>query len=360
MKIYSVTEFNKEVNTLLSDITVCVQGEVANFKISQNRFVWFELKDNKSYFSCFLMAFNLHVQLEDGMYVQLIGSPGLFTKSGRFRFMVKEIKLVGEGTLKKEFELLKKKLEQEGLFAEERKRTLPRFPQRIGLITSQDAAAYTDVMRILKNRWAGLTIYFYPVSVQGQTAIVDIIKAFAYFNSHDYSLDAIILTRGGGSMEDLWAFNTEEVCRAVFGSRYPVVSAVGHERDVTLVDFVADKRAATPSNAAEMVVPHKDDVIFQINTLVESQKRSIDAYMESKNIILDNFSHSLDNLVASLQEKIEHNISLLKSYNPRQVLSRGYSITKYKGKIIKDRKKLKKNDIIETLLHNGKVLSKVN
>ncbi|MFA6027452.1 MAG: exodeoxyribonuclease VII large subunit [Patescibacteria group bacterium] len=337
-----------------------MQGEVANFKISQNRFVWFELKDNKSYFSCFLMVFNLRVQLEDGMSVQLIGCPGLFTKSGRFHFAVKEIKLVGEGTLKKEFELLKKKLEQEGLFATERKRIIPRFPQKIGLITSQDAAAYTDVMRILKNRWAGLSIYFYPVSVQGQSAVNDIVGAFHYFNAHDYKFDAVILTRGGGSMEDLWAFNTEEICRAVFGSRYPVVSAIGHERDVTLVDYVADVRAATPSNAAEMVVPHKDDVIFQINTLVESQSRNMEAYFEEKNLILDNFSNSLDNLVASLQEKIEHNISLLKSYNPRQVLSRGYSITKHQGKIIKDGKKLKKNDIIETQFFNGKRLSKVN
>lgn len=337
MRIYSVTEFNKEVNTLLSDINVAVQGEVANFKITQNRFVWFELKDEKSYVSCFLMAFNLRVQLADGMMIQVIGSPGLFTKSGRFHLLAKDIKLVGEGTLKKEYELLKKKLEAEGLFASERKRQLPRFPEKIGLITSQDAAAYTDVMKILKNRWSGLEIYFYPVSVQGQSAIRDILSAFNHFNSHQYNLDAIILTRGGGSMEDLWAFNNEEVCRAVFGSKIPVVSAVGHERDVTLVDYVADVRAATPSNAAELVVPHKDDVIMQINNLIIDQERSFDVF----------------------REKIEHALSLLHSYNPKNVLRRGYSITKYNGKIVKDSKSIKKNDIIETQLFKGKIKSKI-
>lgn len=337
MKIYSVSEFNKEVNTLLSDINCCVQGEVSNFKITQNRFVWFELKDEKSYVSCFLMAFNLRVQLEDGMMIQVIGSPGLFTKSGRFHLSVKDIKLVGEGTLKKEYELLKKKLEKEGLFAVERKRPLPRFPERIGLITSPDAAAYTDVMKILKNRWSGLEIYFYPVSVQGQSAIKDILSAFAHFNNHQYNLDAVILTRGGGSMEDLWAFNTEEVCRAVFASKVPVVSAVGHERDVTLVDFVADVRAATPSNAAELVVPHKDDVIFQINSLIENQEKSLHVFWE----------------------KIDHALSLFKAYNPQNVLARGYSITKCNGKIIKDNKTVKKNAIIETQLFKGKIKSKI-
>lgn len=337
MRIYSVTEFNKEVNTLLSDITICMEGEVGNFKISQNRFVWFDLKDEKSYVSCFLMAFNLRVQLEDGMKVQLIGNPGLFTKSGRFHFSVKEIKLVGEGTLKKEYELLKKKLEAEGLFSMERKRQLPRFPERIGVITSSDAAAYTDVMKILKNRWAGLEIYFYPVSVQGQSAIKDIISAFNHFNSHDYKLDAIILTRGGGSMEDLWAFNTEEACRAVFGSKVPVVSAVGHERDITLVDFVADVRASTPSNAAELIAPHKDDVIFQIDNLINIQQKSFGVF----------------------QEKVDHALSLLQSYNPRNVLKRGYSITKCNGKILKDVKNIKKNHEIETILFNGKIKSKI-
>lgn len=357
MKIYSVTELNKEVNTLLSDINVCVQGEVANFKITQNRFVWFELKDEKSYVSCFLMVFNLRVQLIDGMMIQIIGSPGLFTKSGRFHFNVKDIKLVGEGTLKKEYELLKKKLEQEGLFAPERKRALPRFPEKIGLVTSPDAAAYTDVIKIINNRWAGLEILFYPVAVQGQTAVQDIISAFKYFNKQK-NIETIILTRGGGSMEDLWAFNTEEVCRAVFASSAPVISAIGHERDVTLVDFVADIRAATPSNAAELVVPFKEDVIHQINSLADLITNNIDSIIENKKLVINNFQNSINNLIVSLKQKIDHASQLLQSYNPQNVLGRGYSITKYNNKIIKDKKKIKKNDIIETVLAHGQLKSK--
>lgn len=359
MKIYSVTEFNREVNELLSDITVCVQGEISNFHISQNRFVWFEMKDDKSYFSCFMLTFQLKHELEDGMEIKVTGTPGLFLKSGRFNFKVKQIELVGEGSLKKEFELLKKKLDKEGLFAEERKRELPKFPQKIGLITSESAAAFTDVKRVLKNRWSGLEIYFYPVQVQGDPAIGQIVKALDYLNTKHKDLDLIILTRGGGSLEDLWSFNTEEVCRAVFASTIPVVSAVGHERDETLVDFVADVRAATPSNAAELVAPHKDDVEYQIDNLLKDQERNIDSLINDKKQVLVDFSSTLDNVIMSFAERIEHSIDLLKSYNPLSVLNRGYSVTRKNGIIIKDSSKLKKKDKIETQLYKGKFNSKI-
>ncbi|MFH0818743.1 MAG: exodeoxyribonuclease VII large subunit [Patescibacteria group bacterium] len=360
MKIYSVSEFNQEINGLLGDITVCVQGEVSNFHIAQNRFVWFDLKDVNSYFSCFMMSFQLQQELSDGQEIKVIGTPGLFAKSGKFHFKVKEIELVGAGALKKELELLKKKLAKEGLFDVERKRRLPRFIERVGLITSKDAAAYTDVIKILKNRWAGLEIYFYPVAVQGQSTINDIVGAFNFLNDKNYNLDVIILTRGGGSMEDLWAFNTEEICRAVFGSKTPVVAAIGHERDATLVDEVGDLRASTPSNAAELVVPHKDDVLLQIENNLKEQKRLIIQSIDEKKQVIDNFASCFDNVLISWQEKITHNINLLKSYNPVAVLNRGYSITRKNNKIIKNIKELSKNDIIETQFSNGQIKSKIN
>ncbi len=334
MRVYSVTEFNREINTLLTDITVCLQGEVSDFKVAQNRFVWFDLKDQKSKVSCFLLAFNLKVQLVDGLEIQVIGSPGLFLKSGRFYFQVKEIKLVGAGALKKQYELLKKKLAQEGLFSAARKRPLPRFPQRIGLITSPAAAAYTDVLKILKNRWAGLEIILFPTVVQGPTAVSQILAAFQ--RADQLALDVIILTRGGGSAEDLQAFNEEQVCRAVFSSKTPVVSAVGHERDITLVDYVADVRAATPSNAAELAVPYKKDVLFQIDTLLEKQERSLHFFTE----------------------KVDHALSLLQSYNPQNVLRRGYSLTTFRGRLVQDSQAVPKNAIIETRLAKGKIKSK--
>lgn len=359
MRIYSVSEFNSEVNGLLADFNVVVQGEIANFKISQNKFVWFDLKDDKSYFSCFMMAFSLPFELTDGMEIQVIGTPGLFVKSGKFHFKVKQIKLVGEGALKKQYELLKSKLEKEGLFAPERKREIVKFPKKIGLITSQDAAAYTDVLKILKNRWAGLEIYFYPVSVQGQTAISDIQEAFYYFNNTAEKLDAIILTRGGGSMEDLWAFNTEEVCRSVFAAKFPVISAVGHERDVTLCDLVADVRAATPSNAAEIIVPDKSDVIMQINSLITEQKNCIKQNLEKKQQLINNFSSIFDQLINRWQEKINSYINLLNSLNPNNILKRGYSITKLNGKILRNAKNVQAQQIIETKLFEGSIKAKV-
>ncbi len=358
MRVYSVSEFNREVNTLLSDITITLQGEVSGFNISQNRFVWFDLKDDKSRVSCFLMVFNLKVELEDGMEIQVIGSPGLSLKSGGFKLTVKDIKPVGEGSLKKQFELLKKKLQKEGLFDADRKRELPRFPQKIGIVTSPGAAAYTDVLRILKNRWSGLDITLFPTQVQGDAAPGHIIKALDQAQQDD--LDVIILTRGGGSIEDLQAFNNEEVCRAVFGSSIPVVAGIGHERDEALVDFVADQRAATPSNAAELVVPHKKDVIFQIEQLINTQERKIDELLEGKKDLINNFSGALDLYIDQLKQKIDHSINLLNSYNPQQVLSRGYSITRYKGKVVKDSKKVPKGSLITTQLAKGELKAKTN
>lgn len=358
MRVYSVTEFNREINLLLSDISVCVQGEVSNFKITQNRFVWFDLKDTQGYVSCFLLAFNLKQQLTDGMQIRVIGHPGLFTKSGRFHFAVQEIELVGEGSLKKEFELLKKKLEQEGLFNQERKRSLPRFPKNIGLITSQDGAAYTDILKVFKNRWPGLNIFLYPVAVQGQGAERDILNAFKYFQTHDLGIEVLILTRGGGSMEDLQVFNLESVSRAAYSAKIPVVTAVGHERDTTLVDYVADLRAATPSNAAELVVPHKTDVGFQIETYLQIGQKKLLQHVADKKQTLNNFQTVFGQKIFSFQEQVNHCLNLLQAYNPVQVLKRGYSITRSGGKIIRDAKQVKTGALIETQLAHGKITAK--
>lgn len=356
MKIYSVSEFNQEVNTLLEELTVCVQGEVSNFHISQERFVWFDLKDKESSLSCFLLSFNLKVALVDGMEIQVIGSPGIFKKSGKFIFKVREIRLVGEGALKRALEELKKKLEKEGLFSLERKRLLPRFPQKIGLITSADAAAYTDVLRILKNRWRGLEIYFYPVPVQGVVAVPQIVEALNYLNK--FALEVIILTRGGGSLEELQAFNSEEVARAIFASKIPVVVGVGHERDVTIADLVADKRAATPSNAAELIVPHYEDVFYQITNLIKTQETRLITQISFSREWLNRFANSLDYYLQHKKEKLANLQQLLLSFNPENVLKRGFSITKFKNKILKDSREVEKSAMIETILYKGKLISR--
>lgn len=361
MQVYSVSEFVHGVNELLSGIPACVQGEVSNFKVTQNRFVWFELKDETSYVSCFLLAFQLDQPLEDGMEIQVIGKPGLFVKSGKFHLRVNKIQVVGAGSLKRQYELLKAKLTKEGLFDEARKRALPHFPRRIGIVTSPDAAAYTDVLRILKNRWAGLEIMLFPVTVQGAQAVSSIETALALIN-HDYAkkLDVVILTRGGGSMEDLQAFNDEAVVRAVFASKVPIVTAIGHERDVTLAELSADVRASTPSNAAEQVVPDKADVIQQLKVAVSRQYQAL---TNQQQLMTERVNHavvSMSQQTGKYRAMVEHLEALLHSYNPKQILERGYSITRTSaGTVLASTRQSKTGDEIETILADGSITSTV-
>jgi exodeoxyribonuclease VII large subunit len=329
----------------------------------------------------------------------------MFQKAGSFHFRVQSIEPIGAGALQQAFELLKKQLASEGLFATERKRPLPRFPSRIGLITSPDAAAYTDVLQILNNRWGGLTVHLTPVGVQSQDAVSQIVGALAYQNQV-LKPDVIILTRGGGSLEDLQPFNSEAVARAIYASRIPVVSGVGHERDVTIADYVADVRASTPSNAAERVVPDRQQVLFEIATLTEqagySLERSIqtenlavadlvdrlDGAFQSKRQRLQDLSESLRHhfmimservrsylttldhrgsqlttrmavLTDQSREGIDHLQKLLTSLNPERILKRGYSVTlDSAGRIITSAVSVPPNTIITTKLAQGQLQSK--
>lgn len=384
MRVYSVTEFRHEINELLEQVTVVIEGEIAEFNISQNRFVWFTISDDDTSIKCFMMAFQLKVPLEDGMQVRLMGSPTTFRK-GQYVFRPRRVEPVGEGSLKKAYELLKKQLEKEGLFDEDRKRELPRFPKKVGLVTSSDAAAYTDFLRILNNRWSGLEVLHVPVQVQGQRAVSTITAALAQLNEDHPDLDAIVVTRGGGSMEDLHAFNDEEVVRAIFASQIPVVCGVGHERDVTLSDLVADVRASTPSNAAEMLVPNKDDVLAEIaymterierdvqNTLRAQQDRIEDAIGAMEQQMRGHIDHfrTLDERLrfsfARFQEGItlkQQRVSamerLLQSLHPHQLLKQGYSITRLaNGTVLTSAKSLKTGDKITTQLQDGSVESEV-
>ncbi|MDP3970466.1 MAG: exodeoxyribonuclease VII large subunit [bacterium] len=386
MQIYSVSEFVKGINELLVSIPVAIQGEVSNFKISQNRFVWFDLKDDSSYVSCFMLKFQLDQELEDGMEIQVFGNPGLFKKSGRFHVRVNKIELVGEGTLKRQYELLKAKLQKEGLFDEDRKRTLPKFPARIGIVTSEGAAAFTDVQRILADRWAGLDIKHFNVQVQGNAAPNTIIDALNFIN-HYYAdkLDVVIITRGGGSIEDLHAFNDEGVVRAIFALQVPCIVGVGHERDETLSEYVSDVRAATPSNAAELAVPFKEDVLYQIKSLINSQERSLRDVVarQHENVVtavdvLDEQVIEFSNKVKNAQQafilgatkwehvvnfnsaKVDYIMQLLASYNPKKILERGYTITKTStNKVVTSKKIVKKKSTITTVFKDGEIKSEV-
>ncbi|HCJ52470.1 MAG: exodeoxyribonuclease VII large subunit [Candidatus Kerfeldbacteria bacterium RIFCSPLOWO2_01_FULL_48_11] len=384
-KVYSVSEFVSAIKEYLEDGlgNVSIQGEVTGYRLAQERLIFFELKDESSRVVCFMMKYDLHTILEDGMEIRVHGNASLFKKSGGFHVRVREIELVGKGALNKALLMLKDKLEKEGLFAEERKRALPRFPHIVGLITSPDAAAYTDVVRVMNNRWSGVTIQFAPVGVQGPGSISSIVKALRYLSSVK-EVDAIILTRGGGSLEDLQSFNSEDLARAIFGSRVPVVCGVGHERDWTIADLVADVRASTPSNAAERVVPDRREILFQIETLAASLedglRETIERYQdraqrslglletmmrsqtEKAQNVYQRFITSFrefDYAIRKKYEKVQHLERLVRTLSPQSTLDRGYSVTRKGGKVLKGSQDTVKGDILSTRLAKGEVISQV-
>lgn len=383
LPVYSVTQINAIIKNAL-EVSVgfaAVQGEITGFRVTKDRLVYFELKDKQSRILCFMMVWDLREQLQDGMEVKVYGTPSVFVKSGGMHFRVHQVELVGEGALKRAFEAMRKKLEAEGLFATERKRALPQFPEKVGLITSRDGAALTDITRVLSNRWGGLQIYVYPCGVQGYGAAESIARGFSYFNTHEH-VDVIIVARGGGSLEDLQAFNTEIVARAIFGSRAPVISGVGHERDVTIADFVADVRAATPSNAAELCVPDRAVLSHQIETLARYMHKIIEdrvaeyhhgiiAALATCSRPIKEIKQALDRMITVLVKSgssiVEHAGRRLKetdrvlaSLNPRTVLKRGYSIVRKHGTIIHNVGGLAIGDEVAVELHEGSFKSSIS
>ena len=264
-RVLTVSELTSQVRRLLEkEIGILrVTGEVTNLRVQSSGHVYFTLKDASAQLNCVLFrgeALENRAILQDGQKVILEGSLTVYEPRGQYQLIVRSVELQGVGALQLAFERLKRKLQAEGLFAPERKRPLPRYPQRIGLVTSPTGAAFSDVLHVIQRRHSGLEIIFVPCRVQGEGASAEIAASIRLLNEFNSALraphsalDLILLTRGGGSLEDLWAFNEEVVARAIFESATPVVSAVGHEIDFTISDFVADVRAATPSVAAEII-----------------------------------------------------------------------------------------------------------
>ncbi len=378
--VYTVSQFVGVVDEYLREGlgTVVVRGEVVDFKVVRERLVFFELKDAEARVGCFMMRWELKTELEDGMEIEVTGTPGLFKQSGRFHIRVIDVQLVGAGALAAAFQKLKLKLEKEGLFAPERKRALPRFPEVIGIVSSSEGAAITDIRRVLANRWAGLRLVLAPVAVQGIGAVSQIVGAIGALNAR-LDVEVIIVARGGGSLEDLQAFNTEDVARAVFGSRVPVVSGVGHERDVTICDLVADLRAATPSNAAELVVPDKREVAAGMTEMLErvagilsqrmselradirhavfSMERQLAAPQTRLTVAARQLGTSVGTWLSSRETKVGHLEKMLSAYSPRATLDRGYSITTTNGKLLKDPSATRDGTELETILAKGKLRS---
>lgn len=308
---------------------VTIVGEVAEFKMSHGKWAYFKLKDDESIISCFMGGFALRVPIVDGMKVVVTASPKLNQK-GFFNLTVRNVQLVGEGSIKKGFELLKAKLEAEGLFAPERKRSLPRVPKSLAVITSTESAAYADFCKIINERWGGLKVDVAHTQVQGAPAADQIIRAIRYFNSLEVLPDVLVLIRGGGSAEDLMAFNDEPLARAIAESRVPTLVGVGHEVDHTLADMVADRRAATPTNAAEIVVPDKREIVNmarqQATSLGQQLTQAISQYSERTH---QRLADSFRRIRQRLDDTFEHLAVLriaVSQLNPDNVLKRGYAL----------------------------------
>lgn len=404
----TVGQYLKLVNDQLGAIPaerIEVVGEIVDYRMSQGKWVNFDLKDEQeeAKISCFMTAYQLTVPIENGMKVKAVGAPKVYPRFGKFSLNVSRVDLVGEGSLAKAYELLKRKLEAEGLFDVGRKRGIPRFPNRIGLITSSDAAAYGDFMRILHNRWGGVEIVHANVSVQGKLAVEEIVEAFRRFEELPQAEwpEVIVLTRGGGSLEDLHAFNDERTARAVFQCKIPVVVGVGHERDESLCDFVADIRASTPSNAAERVVPDRnellrelamhtrrmeDRLIAQLQAKQRSIDRSVNALkqffarqIQEIRLLTERFHYAFDryrlSLVATRQhiersqkhimDSFTHHFNrkrdafaslerLFSTFDIRHTLSRGFAIARTsKGEIIKSASTIRPGDRIALQFAEG-------
>jgi exodeoxyribonuclease VII large subunit len=416
-KVFSVAELTEQIRRLLEKQIgqVWVSGEVTNFRAQSSGHIYFTLKDSSAQIACVLFRGEdvPHRELiSDGQKILVQGELTVYEVRGQYQLIVRAVELQGIGALQIAFEKLKQKLSTEGLFAPERKRPLPRFPQRIGLITSPTGAAIRDVIHVIQRRDPGLEIILAPCRVQGDGAAREIAAAIRLLNEFGTSkLDLILITRGGGSLEDLWAFNEEIVARAIFESAIPIVSAIGHETDFTIADFVADVRAATPSAAAEIIT---EGVFSSFRFLEECGERIQQLFrrqMTNKQFLLahqatrltrahprrkfQNWQQQLDDLQSDMSLRLKHRVRhsqtvlqnlwerlhrirpsqflkqrreqlrqierRLNALGPQQVLARGYSITTdaASGKVLRDAKKVKPGQKINTRLKTGEITSRV-
>ncbi len=329
--IFSVAQAVAIFNQILDAAVPLVEvaGEVANFKVNQGKWVFFDLKDQECLLSCFMPVYQLRVAVEDGMQVQVLARPNV-TKWGKFSLTVQSIRPVGKGSIKKSFELLRQKLAGEGLFDDERKRTLPYLPQHIGVISSVDAAGYRDFIKIITARLGGLRIDVISTLVQGIEAPDQIIAAIRQFNQLADPPEVLAIIRGGGSRDDLVAFDDERLVRAIAASRIPTIVGVGHEIDTTLADLVADQRASTPSNAAEVLVPDRQELMTQLEGQLSYMTQAVTHQLTTRRTALASTAERLGELIRyQLQAEQNRFGSLeqaLQAYDPQAVLRRGYAM----------------------------------
>ena len=391
-RIYTVSELSQGIKYLLESSfrEVWVEGEISGLKVSSLGHTYFDLKDANSNISGVLFrgfGSNLKFDLQNGLLVRVRGNITTYDKQSKYQLMAKEVVPAGIGPLQLAFEQLKKKLQSEGLFDQARKRPLPALPQKIAVVTSPTGAAIRDILSILKRRYANMHIIIAPVKVQGQGSKEEIAQAIKDLNEGFPDIDVMLVGRGGGSMEDLWAFNEEIVARAIAGSKIPVISCVGHETDFTIADFVADMRAPTPSAAAELVVKSKVELAANISGLERRLLQSLRIYYENLQgrfhrlissrpmvnplVLLERpirrFDDALEGLFYASADKVRHaaeRLNLqsekLKALSPLFPLKKGYAIVKdAKGKAVKTAAALVPGDRLSLQFAEGRADAEV-
>ena len=392
IRALDVSEANSYIKRILiNDPILCnlkIKGEISNFKVHSSGNVYLSLKDQNSKINCVIFRndYDRNLNLENGTKVIASGYISVYERDGSYQLYIKHIEIAGIGNLYIEFNKLKEKLQKEGLFDYKYKKPIPKIPKSIGVVTSPTGAVIRDIINVTKRRYPKVHIKLYPVKVQGEGAKDEICEGIRFFNE-SHKVVTIIIGRGGGSIEDLWAFNEEEVARCVFESKIPIISAVGHEIDFTICDFVSDMRAPTPSAAAEIAIPDVDDLYFKLENIKSRMNKSLTNivnYDEQKlkytfnriNTILNDYIisdkiYDLDKIIEKLNNNIETKInkeemnlknlgSLLHNLSPLRTLDRGYSIINKEDVVVNSVLKVSENDEIEVVLSDGSLDCTVN
>ena len=361
----TVTQLNDYIARVFDSDTllmnVAVTGEISNLKYHSSGHVYFSLNDEYSKVNCFLPSSyvrTLKYELGDGLEITATGKINVYRKGGYYSLFVRNVQVAGEGGLSMAFQLMKEKLEKEGLFDPPHKKPIPAFPHKIGILTSSTGAAVKDIIKIIRSKNELVDIMVFPVQVQGDGAAADIAGMLKFVNDNYDDIDTLIVGRGGGSQEDLWAFNEEILARAIYDSRIPVISAVGHEIDFSISDFVADLRAETPTAAADIAVPDIRELVDRLD------KFSSEMLLNLKNVLrvgelkveqaYSRMKQDMDLLLLNRYNEIERFKLILEQNDPHRIMERGYTVIESDGRVIRSPEELKDGEY-DIVFRSGKV-----
>lgn len=387
IRVLEVSEVNEYIKKVFLDDpilnSVKVRGEISNFKIHSSGHVYLTLKDNKSKIRCMIYRsdYNKDLELDNGSKIVADGYISNYVSDGSYQLYMKNVSLEGVGNLYLDFLKLKEKLDKEGLFSNYYKKPIPRFPKSIGVVTSETGAVIRDIINVISRRYPKVAIKLYPALVQGKDSVSSLIAGINFFNL-EYPVDTIIIGRGGGSLEELWSFNDEDLARAILASSIPVISAVGHETDFTICDFVSDERAPTPSAAAEIATPNLADLLREQDLMAKRMTNSInnriilekhrirssmdrfsqyaDRYMLGDryialDMILDKIDSSFTKYIQKKREEMNLYGVKMSSLNPFSIFDRGYSIAEKEGRIVSTIRDIDQGDKLKINLKDGKL-----